>query len=80
MRNQRRNLEQLSRHHKGGGGGGDIPPAVAPPPPIQTKAVDIQQASKDIKVQQKRRRGIASTTQAGETGAGQSTIMQRLGG
>jgi hypothetical protein len=73
--------EWIATQWNKGGDPGEIPAPAPPPPPVVQKSVDVLQASRDQRMQQKRRRGFASTIKAGETGGYASeTIMQRLGG
>jgi hypothetical protein len=49
-------------------GGGTPPPAPTPVPPVTSTSRDVLQASRQARVDAKKRRGLASTLFAGETG------------
>jgi len=61
-----------------GGGGGDLPPVTSAPLPITQSSREFKQAGRDLKKQQQKRRGFASTVYAGENN--QPSILQGLGG
>ena len=59
-------LNDLMQFHKGGGGGS--PTVVSTPPPPTTTSVEVQQAQRQARKEAAKRKGLASTTFAGETG------------
>jgi len=80
MINRQDFLSRMTVYYKGGGGGSSAPIITSSAPPPTSTSVEVTQAKKDVKVQAARRKGIAATILAGETGGYKNPFPAPAGG